>query len=208
MTRDLLPELLYAAGGVEHEFSRIHCAMDEAGQWSAEIPTLGATAAQTFIAAPSLLTASYCFAQFLMWARAVQERVCRPAKKPMPKGQLGLLPALQAGPLKEQIRAFRNRLENVLGDVRLLANYALHAGAVPGGGTPHARIREDGHITMLVPDSISAPVATWAEFTYKQELDITECTSRVMTAVATFIDEVLDAFEEHRPARVGPLRKD
>ena len=204
MSRGLLPELLYAAGGVEHEFGRIQQAMEEARQWAEQIPELGTSEAETFLGAPSLVTASYCFAHLLVWARAVQERVCRPAKRPMPKGNLGLLPALQPGPLKEQIRASWDPVRKVLKDVRLLANYALHAGALPGGGTPHARIRKDGHLTMFVPDPITAPVATWEEFTYKQELDITEYSGRVMTSVSTFIDEVLDAFEEHRPARIQP----
>ena len=58
---------------------------------------------------------------------------------------------------------------------------------------------------MLVPDPIAVPVATWEAFTYKQELDIATYSRKVLTAVATFIDEVLEAFEHHRPPRVGPL---
>lgn len=99
----------------------------------------------------------------------------------------------------------KRRLDDALKDARLLANYVLHAGAVHGGGTPHARVLKDRRITMLVPDPTPIPVVTWQAFTYDQELDIITYSERVMSSVGTFVDEVLDAFEEHRPARIEPL---
>jgi hypothetical protein len=95
MTRNLLPEIIYAAGGVEHEFARIEHAMEDARHWTDQISNLRPSDKKTLVVAPSLLTASLCFGQLLMWARAVQERAQRRSIKT--KDDLGLLPASSVG---------------------------------------------------------------------------------------------------------------
>jgi hypothetical protein len=160
MTRSLLPEVLYAVGGVERELCHLATALEQiqlaadnalAGRdlSAANWPTCG-----HHISTDAMQQASYIFVNLLSWARAVRERTSR-RYKPRSAEQAGLLPALAPGRLHDTVRNALNILDVELGEARLLTNYALHAGAVPGGGTPRAEILPDGR--ARIPD----PSTSW-----------------------------------------------
>jgi hypothetical protein len=152
----------------------------------------------------SMRDVSYGFTNMLAWARSTVERTDR-RYKPGVKERAGLLPALARRPLYDAVDAALKDLQDTLRDSRLFANYALHAGAVPGGGTPRAEILPDGQVIARLPDPVPGPVLTWEEFKFSQNRDMLTYATDLMASIETFIERVLEAFEVNRPARVGPL---
>jgi hypothetical protein len=210
MKRSLLSELIYAAGGVERELSRLGVALADVQRFADEAlarhpvkpeewPTHG-----RHISNPSMRDASYSFANLLTWARSVQERVERPYK-PGSSERVGLLPALASGQIHDSVQAAFDVLKDSLKESRFLSNYALHAGAVPGGGTPRAEILPDGRILARVPDPPTDHVLSWDAFEFTQDRDMLTYGNGLMATIETFVNQVLDAFEANRPTRAGPL---
>ena len=156
-------------------------------------------------AAPPVRDASYAFINLLSWARATVERTDRRYKSGS-KERAGLLPALAEGQLQDSVAAALQRLMAALRDSRFLANYALHAGAVPGGGTPKAEILPDEHHRAQVPDPLADPVLTRETFKFTQDRDMLAYATELTTAIETFVDSVLDAFAANRPAELAGSR--
>jgi len=211
MTRGLLEEVIYAAGGVERELIHLTQALagvqqvaEEAiarhpprspGEW----PERGWQ-----VSTSSMQEASYCFVNLLSWARSTVERTDR-TYKPGSAERAGLLPALAAGRLGNSVNAALLDLKAALGDSRLLANYALHSGAVPGGGTPRAEILPDGRVLARIPDRVQSHVLTWEAFKFTENRDMLTYATDLMAHVGQFVERVLDAFAADRPERVGPM---
>jgi len=148
--------------------------------------------------------ASYSFVNLLSWARSTVERTDRPYR-PGSAERAGLLPALAPGQLHDSAETALRDLKAALRDSRLLANYCLHAGAVPGGGTPRADVLPDGRLLARLPDLVRGAILTWEEFTFDEDRDMLTHATETMNSVEKFIDKVLDAFAADRPQRVGPL---
>jgi|SRR5450755_1187535 len=209
LTRSLLSEVLYAAGGVERELGQLRKALAEVQQFAGEATTRPARTAEerpivgSYGAPPSVREASYSFVNLLSWARATVERTDRRYRSRSPE-RAGLLPALAEGQLRDSVAAALLHLMAALRDSRFLADYALHTGAVPGG-TPSAEILPDGHIPARVPDPLADPVLTWEAFEFAQDRDMLTYATGLMTAIETFVDSVLGAFAANRPARAGPV---
>jgi hypothetical protein len=210
LTRSLLSEVLYAAGGVERELGQLRKALAEVQQLAGEATARPAPAAVeqpivgSYGAAPPVRDASYSFINLLSWARATVERTDRRYKS-RSKERAGLLPALAEGQLRDSVAAALRRLMAALRDSRFLADYAVHTGAVPGSGTPGAEILPDGHLLARVPDPLADPVLTSETFEFVQDRDMLTYATELMTAIEMFVDSVLDAFAANRPARAGPL---
>jgi hypothetical protein len=211
MTRGLLPEVLYAAGGVERELAQLTAALTDvqrfADQAKAQHPPSSSEEWPLYgrhVSTPSMREASYSFVNLLSWARSTVERTDRPYRLRRAE-RAGLLPALAPGQLRGSVESALGDLKAALGDYRLLANYALHAGAVPGGGSPRADMLPDGRLLARVPDPIGDAILTWEEFKFAQDRDMLSYATEVMGNIETFVDRVLDAFAAARPARVGPL---
>ena len=210
LTRSLLPEVLYAAGGVERELGQLRKALADVEQFAGEAPGRPAPAAVeqpivgSYGAAPPVRAASYSFIDLLSWARATVERTDRRYKAGSTE-RAGLLPALADGQLRDSVAAALRHLMAALRDSRFLANYALHTGAVPGDGARAAEILPDEHKVARVPDPLGDPVLTWETLEFTQDRDMLTYATELMTAIETFVDSVLDAFAANRPARAGPL---
>ena len=75
MTRSLLSEVIYAAGGVERELRQLRKALADVQQFADEATPRHSAASQEqpfsgpYVAAPSLREASYSFVNLLSWAR-------------------------------------------------------------------------------------------------------------------------------------------
>jgi len=211
MTRVLLEEVIYTAGGVERELGHLRTALADVQRFADEAatqhprPSPGEWPRWGYhVSPPAMRDFSYSFVNLLNWARSTVERTDRPYK-PGSAERAGLLPALAPGQLHDSIAAALRDLKAALSDSRLLANYALHAGAVPGGGTPRADILPDGRLLARLPDPVTGPILTWEEFTFTEDRDMLTYATELMNNVETFIDKVLDAFAADRPERVGPL---
>ncbi len=211
MTRELLPEVIHAAGGVEREYALLQAAMADVQRFGEEAATrhpytdpaakwpLGKN-----VTPKSMRDVSYSFADMLTWARATEERTDR-RYKPGGRERAGLLPALAPGPLHDAVKAALKDLRAALRDARFFANYMLHSGAVPGGGTPRAEILPDGRVIARLPDPVPGPVLTWEQFKFTENRDMLTYAAELMTSTEAFTEKVLEAFEANRPARVGPL---
>ena len=208
MTRTLIYDLLFAAGGVETELLRLHDALGAAQEWTnwarQQIPRDESVARgpeyREGTGAPSLLDAHYAFWNLLAWTRAVQERIDRPYK-PGSKDRAGLLPAVAPAPLRTRIHKALNTFRDRTKDTRYFANYVLHSGAIPGGGSPRAEVEPDGHIWLRLPDPPTNHITTWEEFEFTQRRDMVKYAEDLMEAVAQTIDEILAAFADHVPER-------
>ncbi|OBJ97963.1 hypothetical protein [Mycobacterium sp. 1245852.3] len=195
MVRGLVPEIIFAAGGVEREIQTLSEASQIAQAYADAYmprpipqpvtgpPTIGPHASHH---------AAYAVMNALTWVRAVQERVSRkdfgtPA---------GLLASLKDGPLKTAIQSHFANLTPALDDVRKFDNYVLHAGAIQGGSTPGFAVRPDGTTYFPFPDDpATTRIGTWEEFRYNDRRDALTYLEGVFAAVETFIDAMLDAFD-------------
>jgi hypothetical protein len=210
LTRGLLSEVLYAAGGVERELGQLRKALADAQHFDPEATAQPARSpveqpiVGSYGAPPFVREASYSFVNLLSWARATAERTDRRYRSGSPE-RAGLLPALADGQLRDGVEAALRHLRAALRDSRFLAEYALHAGAVPGDGTRSAESLPDGHILARVPDPRADPVLTRAAFEFTQDRDMLTYATGLMDAIETFVDSVLDAFAANRPARAGSL---
>ncbi len=209
MARSLLSEVIYAAGGVERELGHLRKALADVQQFAGEATARPSPPSEErpifgpHVAAPSMREASYSFINLLSWARSTVERTDR-RYRPRSSERAGLLPALAPGKLRDSIEAALRHLRAALRDSRFLADYALHAGAVPGGGTPGAEVLPDGRILARVPDPLADPVLTWEAFEFTQDRDMLAYATELMAAIEIFVNSVLDAFAANRPARSGP----
>jgi hypothetical protein len=211
MTRSLLAEIIYTAGGVERELGQLRTALADVQRFADEAAIQHPRPSPEnwppwgyHVSTPAMRDVSYSFVNLLSWARSTVERTDRPYR-PGSAERAGLLPALAPGELHHSVEAALRDLKAALRDSRLLANYALHAGAVPGGGTPRADILPDGRLLARLPDPVTDPILTWEEFTFTEDRDMLTCATELMDNIETFIGKVLDAFAADRPARVGPL---
>ena len=180
----LLPEVLYAAGGVERELRDLRKALDDEQQLAAQEPprpavllqerSAPAPAAQRqpiggpYAAARPVREASYSFVNLISWARSTVDRTDRPAK-PGSSGRAGLLPSLPPGELRDSVAAALQRLRTALKDSRSRSGSAFDAGAA---GTALAA---EG--LELTPDR-----------------DLLTYATGLMAAIEIFVKQVLDAF--------------
>jgi hypothetical protein len=193
---------------VERELAQVEAALEEAQAWTdqavlnfpseREKPLRGVNAA-----APSLVDVSYAFVNLLIWARTLRERVERPWR-PRSTKRVGLLPALEPGPLQDRVTDALSSLDDALAEARYLTNYALHAGSLPSTSTPAAEVLEDGRIVFRIPDPVAGPITTWEEFSFSDGRDALTYAYSLMQSVADFVDKVLTAFEDSVPARARP----
>jgi hypothetical protein len=209
MTRSLLPEVIYAAGGVERELGQLCTAPADVQQFADESlaqhprspeewPTSGLR-----IAAPLMREASYIFTNLLSWARSTLDRTERGDRHGDVREPAGLLPALAPGPLHDSVEVALRNLRASLPDYRLLVNYSLHPGAVTGGGSATAELLPAGRVVARVPDPLTVRILTWEVFEFTQDRDMLTYATEVMESIAIFVDKVIGAFEANRPARVG-----
>lgn len=211
VTRGLLEEVIYAAGGVEREHGQLCAALVDVQRFADEAAALHPRPSPEewpswgyHVSTPAMRDVSYSFVNLLSWARSTVERTDRPYK-PGSAERAGLLPTLVPGQIHDRVQVALSDLKVPLKDSRLFANYALHAGAVPGGGTRRADILPDGRLLARLPDPVTRPILSWEEFTFTEDRDMLTYATELMKNVETFIDKVLNAFAADRPERVGPL---
>jgi hypothetical protein len=194
MTRGLVGEIIYAAGGIERELMVLKEIISIAQQFcdahnitppkdSLVTPSVGHSAAHH---------ASYTLLNGFTWARSVKDRVERQWRG----NAYGLLPSLKDSDLKRRIKTEYDRLAEQLESSRYATNYTLHAGALPGPSTPTLQLWPDGTVYLQFPDVIGEPIITWDQLTYDEDRDAVSVLEEQFDAVADFIDGMLDAFDD------------
>jgi hypothetical protein len=184
----LLPEVLYAAGGVERELRDLRKALDDEQQLTAQEPPrptvllqerpAPAPAAQRqpiggpYAAARPVREASYSFINLVSWARSTVDRTDRPSK-PGSSGRAGLLPSLPPGELRDSVAAALQHLRTALRDSRSRSGLAFDTGA-------------------------ANPALTAGEQDFRPDRDLLTYATELMAAVERFVNQVLDAFAAGR----------
>jgi hypothetical protein len=206
LTEGLLGEVIHAAGAIEYTVEKIE-ALADAAQASydaqfprasdAEYPQLG------IIAALHEADDAYIeYANLLTWMRALAERVSREPDSDEGNRRLGLLPAIANDhALKKRVRGGYGRLKSqTLEPERKLANYALHASAIPHAqrGVP---VDSDWRVHFPIPDPVGEPVYTPTEFTFSLNRELVPFARGILEAVENFMDDLLSAFEDERITR-------
>jgi hypothetical protein len=145
------------------------------------------------VAHPLVVEASFEYANFLSWLRAIEERLDRPYL-PRSKAREGLLPALADRPLRGRVDKLVEQFRETTVE-RMLANYQLHAAAAaqPFGG---ADLSPDNRVTMPIPDKPSERIASRWHLSYDEERDLLTAARETARAVEAFVDELVEAFED------------
>jgi hypothetical protein len=196
LTRSLLDDVLHAAGGVEYSAYRVleqldaaQAQFEEQRHQSPETYAFNPHVPHHWVLAPTI---TWDYANLLTWLRAFADRICR--REPS-GGVLGLLPAIgdatAGGDIEECLRRYRSRV----GGDRQLANYALHASQVPGGGSPSAEITASGALVMRIPDRSSRTIYVFDQFRFDQNRDLRTFAERARSATEELVEGILASLE-------------
>jgi hypothetical protein len=196
-SRSLLWDVVHAAGAIEYTVGRIEAASD-AVQADAIEHALTAELEHTPHGLRTLdVDDAYIeYANLLNWLRTLLDRMR--SQDPYSKAKLGLVPALSdAASLRRTVEKILDRLsrDTLVEDEVNLTNFGLHLHALPGQGTPSARLTVDGRTRLLIPDKPKGRVYLFDQFTYDDERELVPFARALLDRVSQFIDELLSAFE-------------
>jgi hypothetical protein len=203
-THSLLADVVDAAGGLEGAVTRLHKALDRAQEqcieWSTttgELPEGGG------ITNEATENAWYALEEALIWARTLEDRLRREAADKRRYPDQGLIPALADGPRRDAVIAARARLLNAgLEEARHLAGLNLHMQSVQAG-SKGARVHA-GRVLLPFPDRVNQRISHRWQLTFTTNRDARSFIDHLMESVELFMDEMLDAFEQHLPERFRP----
>ena len=201
-TRNLLLDVVDAAGGVEQAHHRLHEAMAGAREAQARFAaSFGRPAEDGMgLSDPTVEAAWYAIEELILWTRILDDRLRRPALDHKRYPDQGLIPALADGPRRDAVIAARSRLlQGGVQEARYLAGLNLHMQSSQAG-TKHGRIK-DGEVILQFPDRVTAPIGHRWQLTYRDGRDAVTFADGLMEAVARFMDDMIRAFEEHLPER-------
>jgi hypothetical protein len=200
-THSLLADVVDAAGGLEGSIMRLHTAMDRAQkqyiEWSAttgELPDGGGMMDST------TEDAWYALEESLVWARTLDDRLRRPPVDRRRYPDQGLIPALADGLRREAVIAARARLLTTgANEARYLSGLNLHMQSIQAGskGGP---VRS-GRVLLPFPDKVDGSISHRWQLTFNDDRDALSFADHLMESVELFMDEMLEAFEQHVPER-------
>ena len=201
MTRGLLPEVLYAAGGVERELGHLADALAQV-QLAADNVLAGRDiSAANWPGTRSPNLHRYIFINLLSWARAVRERTSR-RYKPGSAEQAGLLSALAPGTLYDTVethsRPSTTRCENR--GSSLITHFTL--AQCPAAALPEQKSSPTGASSHASPIRRQAGYLAGTKSSPPNR-DMLTYGQQLMAAIEIFVDDTLGALEANRPARVG-----
>lgn len=134
IVRNLLQNVIHAAGAIEYTVEKIESALDGDQAWIDEHgkgwnPPEGVPAS---LSGPHRDEMQYEFSNLLFWMKALQERLKTQVVDDLGvRRDVGLLPALAPnGPATGRVRELYGSLNQVFAE-RELANFATHAAAIP-----------------------------------------------------------------------------
>jgi hypothetical protein len=153
-SRNHLLDVLYAAGAIEYTVGRIDtiCGAVQAYAEEHEVKAQ-AEDVPMGLRTTEVDEAYWEYANLLTWMRTLLDRMR--STDPRSRATLGLIPALsEQTPLRRSVETIFDRLtrDPLIEDEVHLTNYGLHLHALPGGGTPIARVTTSGRVRLLIPD--------------------------------------------------------
>lgn len=207
LTRNLLLNVIHAAGGVEYTVEKIEAALDEVQRWAEEqVPRRASDEPRPLhgdhVGHPSLLDAQYETANLLGWAKALQERLDRrDVTDPRGRRRLGLIPTMAPDhPTTRRVQELYATLKREALADRHLANFAGHISAIPHPWAP-GDLTNDHEVVVPVPDVLGAPAHVPEELTFEGGRELRGLAKNLLSAVERFMDALLLAFEDARVNR-------
>jgi len=203
-THTLLADVVDAAGGFEGSVTRLRTALDRAQkqyiEWSA---TTGESPDGGGMMDPTTEDAWYAVEESLVWARTLDDRLRRSAADRQRYPDQGLIPALADGPRRDAVIAARARLRaGSLKEARYLSGLNLHMQSMQAG-SKGARVRS-GRVLLPFPDKVNEPISHRWQLTFNDDRDALSFADHLMESIELFMDEMLEAFEQHLPQRFRP----
>jgi hypothetical protein len=206
-TRNLLVDVVDAAGGVEREHIRLHESMNLAQEtydgWQQQRSRGNRAIAGSEsmgMSDPSIEDAWYSLEEMLIWTRVLDDRLKR--RGPQGNSDQGLIPALADGLRRDAIIQARSRLlTSTLNETQHFVNLNLHSQPI-ALGTKSARLR-NGRVVLDFPDRVSSSIRHRVELTYNDGRDGVAFADATMSAIGSFMNEMFDAFEANIPPRLS-----
>jgi hypothetical protein len=196
----LLDDVIVAAGGLERAIIKLREALATLHAYVRDQNITVGEGIPMDLAHDGSVEAWYAFSDVLSWSRTVVERLERPPRNRKKFPTQGLIPALRAKRLRKRCEdLFVSLRQGAVGQARPLANFVLHGALVrhPFSGV---QLDTSGAIVLPIPDSRSA--SHWYLLTWDQERDGFIVADELWTAVQSFIDDLLSAFERSVPRRL------
>ncbi len=201
LTSRLLPDVAEAAAAVEYTGEKIHGAVAVAEAYyvphlpalvSGQEPEFGRHASH-----PAISDAYTEFANMLWWIRTLSDRL-----EHQYYGARGLLPALAPGRLKNRVQTLTADFRSAIADeAGLLANYSLHNSTIPYAFNSSARV-VNNRLELPIPNRVTAPVKHHWDLSYSDGRTLSTYVEAATSIVVTFMNALLDAFDEELPDRV------
>ena len=206
-TVNLLDDVVHATGGIELAWTRIHSAIERVQEaYAGRIAEMAESGTPWHIADPAGEEGWYAVEELLAWARTMGDRLRRKAVATGYPDQ-GLIPAMADGPRRDAVIDAKARLlAGPVGEARYLANLNLHMQSIKRG-TPLCTLRS-GRIVLPFPDRVTKRVDHSVELTYADDRDAVLFSYELMGSVERFMDEMIGAFEKHRPERFKTMAHD
>jgi hypothetical protein len=209
-----MADVLFAANGIETCYVRIRPVTDAFAKtpfWR-RMATPGALMMDPEVRTPrvrrlvnSVRDAHADFHAMLWWGRALMDRVEGGWRETIndqvidhPIGLVEFLPGPDATRVRKALKRLR---KGAFAEVRDLANYSLHAFAVPQP-QGQMRIEADGTYTLPLPDRLGRKLKVGEDFTFAERRHIGAEAEALWLGVQRFMDEVLDVLED------GQLRRE
>ena len=210
LTSGLLDNVVHAAGGIEYAAEKIKAAICRAQARLDENPFSPGPEPEQWrgFADVPVDEAHYEFLNLLAWMKALEERLDRRVPNSKPPARLGLLPALaQNTTLQPRVQAAVEILkQDSLSASRYLANFAVHASAIPYPGAG-ARVNASGRVFIPIPDPPKQHIGLFEQFTWFEKRDLASFAEESLSAVERFVDALLGAFEDAARVRRAEPKK-
>lgn len=195
LTRDLVPNVVHAAGAIEYTVEKIDAAFaNEMAYLEAFAPHALAErddGIETGLSGRNRDVLHYEYGNLLFWLKGLKDRV--ETKDDGPTGcPVGLLPALAPGEKWTVLiqQAF-SRCVNEIHPERYLANYVAHRGTAPHAFAGQRIVA--GRVEMPIPDVPSSKIREAHTLTYKEGRELSQFAHKAVNDVDEFITAMLEA---------------
>jgi hypothetical protein len=201
LSMSLLDDVLVAAGGVENAVERLRDVKSRIVTWVEENNVEPDSDRDLGIAFDGTVDAWYSLVDALVWGRTFYERLerRRSPQAPTARRNQGLVPAIATTGLEKRANELlRDLRHGPIGEMRTVTNFTLHS-AMPQNPLSGARLTPSGQIVLPFPDEVNEWVGHWHLFEWSNGRDGFNVVEEMWSSVQFFMDELLDAFEQHDP---------
>jgi hypothetical protein len=212
-----MADIVFAAGAIETSYLRINritSALARTAMWRPgrvegvfEMDKQVALSDRSYRLMASVQDAYYDYHAMLWWGRSLLHRVDGDWGRGKGRRLTGLIYYLPESDAR-LVRAARDRLVGgAFAEVRSLADYSLHAFAVPRPGALLSH-QDDGTYALPLPDRLGRRPAVSEKFTFNEGRHIGSESDALWLGVQQFMADVFDVLEQSQLLREDALTGD